>query len=52
VVRTRTEKDGMFYENDLFYESDTNEYIKFTLILDADNNEVDEMEDVISEAIQ
>jgi len=50
IVRTRTEKDGMFYENDLFYDSDTNEYIKFTLILDADNNEVDEMEDVITEA--
>ena len=50
VVRTRTEKDGMFYENDLFYDSETNEYIKFTLILDSDNKEVDEMEDVISEA--
>jgi len=50
VVRTRTEKDGMFYENDLFYDRETNEYVKFTLILDADNNEVDEMEDVITEA--
>lgn len=50
IVRTRTEKDGMFYENDLFYDAETNEYIKFTMILDADNNEVDEMEDVITEA--
>ena len=50
VVRTRTEKDGMFYENDLFYDRETNEYVKFTLILDADNNEVDEMEDIITEA--
>lgn len=50
VVRTRTEKDGMFYENDLFYDFDTNEYIKFTLILDSDNKEVDEMEEVISES--